>query len=47
MDLNDYVKEYCANIGSKRARECTSGVIDGGNDDVARVRRNIEVVNVF
>ena len=44
MDLNDYVNEYFANIGSKLARECTPGVINNGND-VAGVRRDIDVVD--
>ena len=44
MDLNDYVNEYFANIGSKLARECTPGVINNEND-VAGVRRDIDVVD--
>ena len=44
MDLNDYVNEYFANIGSKLARECTPGVANNRGHNAARTIRDAEFV---
>ena len=46
MDLNEYVNDHFANIGSKLARECTPGVVAGVNNDLGGARkRDNEIAN--